>query len=104
MKKKSASKSAFFNLRVLIGLGIALAGISLALLGLDAFPAYRAPVEIRNHIIIASNDALVRLSDDVRLLSSKVDQLAQAGNNSDSFARECSCRYRALLVCQSPRW
>ena len=37
MKKKSASKSAFFNLRVLIGLCIALAGISLALVGLDAF-------------------------------------------------------------------
>ena len=30
MKKKSASKSAFFNLRVLIGLCIALAGVSLA--------------------------------------------------------------------------
>ena len=39
MKKKSASKSAFFNLRVLIGLCIALAGISLALVGLDAFAA-----------------------------------------------------------------
>ncbi len=33
MKKKSTSKSAFFNLRVLIGLCIALAGISLALAG-----------------------------------------------------------------------
>src|SRR6266850_2270450 len=42
MKKKSASKSAFFNLRVLIGLFIALAGISLALVGLDAFAANRA--------------------------------------------------------------
>src|SRR4029078_13240599 len=42
MKKKSASKSAFFNLRVLIGLFIALAGISLALVGLDAFTANRA--------------------------------------------------------------
>ena len=46
MKKKSASKSAFFNLRVLIGLCIALAGISLALLGLDAFAANTAPVKI----------------------------------------------------------
>ncbi len=42
MKKKSASQSAFFNLRVLIGLCIALAGISLALVGLDAFTANRA--------------------------------------------------------------
>ena len=42
MKKKSASKSAFFNLRVLIGLFIGLAGISLALVGLNAFTANRA--------------------------------------------------------------
>jgi outer membrane murein-binding lipoprotein Lpp len=35
---------------------------------------------------IASNDALVRLSDDIRTLSSKVDQLAQAGANNDSYA------------------
>ena len=39
MKKKSASKSAFFNLRVLIGLCIALAGVSVALLSLDTFAA-----------------------------------------------------------------
>src|SRR6184192_4344289 len=32
MKKKSTSQSAFFNLRVLIGLFVALAGVSLALL------------------------------------------------------------------------
>ena len=42
MKKKSASKSAFFNLRVLIGLCVALAGISLALVGLNAFTANKA--------------------------------------------------------------
>src|SRR5437763_13320173 len=42
MKKKSASKSAFFNLRVLIGLCIALAGISLALVSLNAFAANKA--------------------------------------------------------------
>ena len=41
MKKKSASKSAFFNLRVLIGLCIALAGVFLALVGLNAFAANR---------------------------------------------------------------
>ena len=64
MKKKSASKSAFFNLRVLIGLCIALAGISLALLGLDAFAANTAPVKITNHIITTSNDPLVPVGFD----------------------------------------
>src|SRR6267143_3442460 len=39
MKKKSTSQSAFFNLRVLFGLFIALAGVSLALAGFGAFPA-----------------------------------------------------------------
>ena len=37
MKKKSASQSAFFNLRVLIGLFVFLAGVFLALLGFGAF-------------------------------------------------------------------
>ena len=64
MKKKSASKSAFFNLRVLFGLCIALAGVSLTLLGLDAFAASSAPVKIRNHIITASNDPLVPVGFD----------------------------------------
>ena len=40
MKKKSTSQSAFFNLRVLAGLFIALAGVSLALLA-TANPAGR---------------------------------------------------------------
>ena len=40
MKKKSASQSAFFNLRVLIGLFIALAGVFLALLGFGTFSAH----------------------------------------------------------------
>src|SRR6059058_4968271 len=71
MKKKSASKSAFFNLRVLIGLCIALAGISLALLGLDAFAANSAPVKVRNHIITASNDPLVPVGFDC----SKIQEL-----------------------------
>src|SRR5258707_8379920 len=64
MKKKSASKSAFFNLRVLIGLCIALAGIGLALVALDAFAATSEPVKIRNHIITASNDPLVPVGFD----------------------------------------
>ena len=40
MKKKSSSQSAFFNLRVLIGLFIALAGVFLALLGFGTFSAH----------------------------------------------------------------
>src|SRR5262245_26241438 len=71
MKKKSASKSAFFNLRVLIGLCIALAGVSLALVALDAFAASGAPVKIRNHIITASNDPLVPVGFDC----SKIEEL-----------------------------
>src|SRR5438477_2018149 len=39
MKKKSASQSAFFNLRVIVGLFVALAGVSLALVGFGARPA-----------------------------------------------------------------
>lgn len=37
MKKKSTSESAFFNLRVLVGLVVALAGLFIALLGFGAF-------------------------------------------------------------------
>ena len=35
---------------------------------------------------VASNDALARLSDDVHILSSKVDQLARSDGHADSFA------------------
>jgi hypothetical protein len=38
MKKKSTSQSAFFNLRVLVGLFVALAGVSLALLATQGRP------------------------------------------------------------------
>src|SRR6476620_9994593 len=71
MKKKSASKSAFLNLRVLIGLCIALAGISLALVGLDAFAVNSAPVKINNHIITASNDPLVPVGFDCSTIHEK---------------------------------
>ena len=37
MKKKSASQSAFFSLRVLIGLFVVLSGVFLALFGMGAF-------------------------------------------------------------------
>ena len=39
MKKKSASQSAFFNLRVLIGLCIVLVGVVLALAQIGVFSA-----------------------------------------------------------------
>ena len=44
MKKKSTSQSAFFNLRVLIGLVVFLAGVFLALLGFGAFSNASAQV------------------------------------------------------------
>src|SRR4029077_3473205 len=43
MKKKSTSQFAFFNLRTLVGLLMALAGVSLALLGLGTFSARATP-------------------------------------------------------------
>src|SRR6266404_3133238 len=43
MKKKSSSQSAFFNLRVLLGLFMVLAGVFLALLGLGVFSAQAQP-------------------------------------------------------------
>src|SRR5258705_13905764 len=42
MKKKSASRSAFFNLRVLIGLFVVLAGVFLALASLGTFSVIAA--------------------------------------------------------------
>src|SRR5712691_8640033 len=42
MKKKSASRSAFFNPRLLFGLSIVLAGVFLALAGLGTFSAITA--------------------------------------------------------------
>ena len=42
MKKKSASRSAFFNLRVLMGLFVVLAGVFLALAGLGTFSVITA--------------------------------------------------------------
>ena len=51
MKKKSTSQSAFFNLRILIGLFIALAGVFLALLGFATFSAQAQPYNITNKSI-----------------------------------------------------
>src|SRR4029077_16547117 len=48
MKKKSNSQSAFLNLRVFIGLFIALAGVFLALLGAGAFSSATAQSPSQN--------------------------------------------------------
>src|SRR6266481_8083502 len=56
MKKKSTSQSAFFNLRVLIGLFTVLAGVFLALVG---FGAFSAQAQQKPHIITNSTDPLV---------------------------------------------
>src|SRR6478752_1740018 len=47
MKKKSTSQSAFFNLRVLLGLVLVLAGVSIALLGFGAFSNASAQANAR---------------------------------------------------------
>src|SRR5438552_9120285 len=54
MKKKSASQSALFNLRVLIGLFVVLAGVFLALLGFGAFSA-----QAQQNYTITTSDPLV---------------------------------------------
>src|ERR1700693_4751594 len=54
MKKNSASQSAFFNLRLLIGLFIVLAGVFLALAGFGV-----AQAQQKNYIITNSTDPLV---------------------------------------------
>src|SRR5437870_5592611 len=62
MKKKSASQSAFFNFRVLIGLFILLAGVFLALAGLGTFSAITASsaqAQQKNKIITNSTNPLV---------------------------------------------
>src|SRR6266540_949909 len=57
MKKKSTSQSAFFNLRVLFGLFIALAGVSLALAGFGAFSVQAQQQKYK--ITTTSTDPLV---------------------------------------------
>src|SRR2546430_4568145 len=56
MKKTTASQSAFFNLRLLIGLFMVLAGVFLALVG---FGAFSAQAQQKPRIIINSTDPLV---------------------------------------------
>src|SRR5438876_1912340 len=58
MKKNSASHSAFFNLRVLIGLFVVLAGVFLALAGFGTFSALEQAQQ-KNKIITNSTNQLV---------------------------------------------
>jgi Bacterial Ig-like domain len=58
MKKKSTSQSAFFNLRVLVGLLVVLAGVFLALLGSGTLSAF-AQAQLKQKIITNSKDPLV---------------------------------------------
>jgi hypothetical protein len=62
MKKKHCAQSAFFNLRVLIGLFLVVAGVGLALASLGAFSALTASMaqaQQQNKIITNSKDPLV---------------------------------------------
>jgi len=62
MKKKSTSQSAFFNVRVLIGLFVVLTGVFLALIGFGTFSgltANSAQAQQKSKIIINSTNALV---------------------------------------------
>jgi len=62
MKKKRSARSGFFNLRVLIGLFIVVAGVCLALAGLGAFSALTASIaqaQQKHKIITNSKDPLV---------------------------------------------
>src|SRR6267142_868840 len=56
MKKKSASQSAFFNLRVLTGLFLVLTGVFLALLGFGTLPAQ---AQQKRNVAAKSTDPLV---------------------------------------------
>src|SRR2546429_1516842 len=74
MKKKSASQSAFFNLRVLIGLCIALAGVVLALAQIGVFSAAAQSIiqgMTRGKIITQSQDPLVPVGFDCSKIHEK---------------------------------
>src|SRR5213592_2652618 len=74
MKKKSASQSAFFNLRVLIGLCIVLVGVVLALAQIGVFSATAQSIiqgMTRGKIITSSNDPLVPVGFDCSTIHEK---------------------------------
>src|SRR5207253_3586385 len=74
MKKKSTSQSAFFNLRVLIGLFVVLAGVVLALLSSGVFSATAQNIiqaMTRGKIITQSTDPLVPVGFDCSTIHDK---------------------------------
>src|SRR5438094_5100800 len=75
MKKKSTSRSAFFNLRVLIGLCIVLVGVVLALLGSGVLSSATAQSVIqamtKGKIITQSTDPLVPVGFDCSKIQEK---------------------------------
>src|SRR6266576_3793335 len=74
MKKKSASQSAFFNLRVLIGLCIVLVGVVLALTQIGVFSATAQGIlqaMTRGKIITQSTDPLVPVGFDCSTIHEK---------------------------------
>src|SRR5947208_5897556 len=74
MKKKSASQSAFFNLRVLIGLCIVLVGVVLALAQIGVFSAAAQSIiqgMTRGKIITQSQDPLVPVGFDCSTIHEK---------------------------------
>src|SRR5438309_6840817 len=74
MKKKSTSQSAFFNLRVLIGLFVVLAGVVLALLSSGVFSATAQNIiqaMTRGKIITSSSDPLVPVGFDCSTIHEK---------------------------------
>src|SRR5205807_9595544 len=67
MKQKSTSQSAFFNLRVLIGLFVVLTGVFLAVVGLGTFSgltASSAKEQQKGRIITESTNPLVPVGFD----------------------------------------
>jgi hypothetical protein len=74
MKTKSASRSAFFSLRVLIGLFAVLTGVFLALVGVGVLSAPAANVATalgKHQIITSSSDRLVPVGFDCSTIHEK---------------------------------
>ena len=74
MKKKSASASAFFNLRVLIGLLVVLTGVVLAMVSLGVLSAPAANIVKalgKYQIITSSSDPLVPVEFDCSTIHEK---------------------------------
>ena len=73
MKKKS-SKSAFFNTRSLIGLGVGLAGVSLALVSVGVFSANTARASQRDSDSIFNNSLVPPGLDCATIRDSGIDK------------------------------